>query len=444
MKHAELQDTIIASVMEKGIKLFEAYQEFLKPDHFQDSWCRDVWNRMKELTGKDQDWKSTMPLYERSKDKPQWEFFPGFPMDRMMKWLDPGWQVYVSSNSQEVAQVVVPLVDDYRRRVFMKECESLRELAETDRFFDPEEASQELLDKIKSESFNPFEVTHELGTELSMKFTADLERKMKDRFSAGIPTHLVSLNRIIGGLRPSNLITIGGMTGGGKTAFGVNLIWNSLKINKKVLMISAEMSSSEVMSRLASLESGVSAEKIIIRPNTLTNEDFSKINSAMSRFFTENLFIDDRSLATSSSINRTAHKAKVKMGGLDLIIVDYLQYLQADKNYRSRYEEMTAVTKSLKALAKDFDVPVVAMAQLNRLAHQDTPSLKHFQDTSQIEKESDVALILYKTEQDGQTVQIVKVDKNRNGRLGILTVGWNPQIMLFYDSEPPLARQGVA
>ena len=119
----------------------------------------------------------------------------------------------------------------------MKECESLRELAETDRFFDPEEASQELLDKIKSESFNPFEVTHELGTELSMKFTADLERKMKDRFSAGIPTHLVSLNRIIGGLRPSNLITIGGMTGGGKTAFGVNLIWNSLKINKTVVMI---------------------------------------------------------------------------------------------------------------------------------------------------------------------------------------------------------------
>ena len=440
MKNAELQDTIIASVMEKGIKLFEAYGEYLKAHHFTDSWCRDAWRAMGALAASDRDWKSTLPVYERSKDKPQWEFFPDLPMDRMVRWLDPIWQVYVSPNPEEVAMVVTPLIDDHQRRVFLKECDNLKVLAETDMFFDPEAASEELLDRIKSESFNPFEVTQELGTELSAKFSTDLEARMKDRSSAGIPTHIYSLNQIIGGLRPSNLITVGGMTGGGKTAFGVNLIWNALKLDKKVLMISAEMSSSEVMSRLASLESGVSAEKIIIRPNSLTEGEFLRIHTAMGRFFTENLFIDDRSLATSSSIGRSTHKAKVKMGGLDLVIVDYLQYLQTDKDYRSRYEEMTVVTKSLKSLAKDFDVPVVAMAQLNRAAHQDTPSLKHFQDTSQIEKESDVSIILYKTKQEGKTVQLLKVDKNRNGRLGALEIGWNPQIMLFFD-EAPLPEQ---
>jgi replicative DNA helicase len=431
MKNIELQDTIIASIMEKGIILFHAYQEFLNPEHFPDAWCRDAWESMERLAGKDKDWKSTLPVYDRSKDKPQWKFFDEFPMDRMMRWLDPLWQDRTSH--KDIAQLVAPLLGEYQRLVLLKEIENLKEKAESDMFFESGPAAKEFSDRIQSESYNPFEITHELGTEISSAFSTDLERRMKDRYSAGIPTHLISLNRVIGGLRPSNLIVVGGMTGGGKTAFGVNLIWNALKLGKKVLMISAEMSTYEVMSRLVSLESKVSAEKIIIRPNSLTNKDFGTIHDSLKRFFTKNLFIDDSSMVKVASITRTTHKAQVKMGGLDLVIVDYIQYLKADRNYRSRYEEMTAVTQALKGLAKEFKVPVVAMAQLNRAAHQETPSLKHFQDTSQIEKESDVALILYQVKENDQWVQLLKVDKNRNGRIQTLKVGWNPEIMLFYD-----------
>ncbi len=166
----------------------------------------------------------------------------------------------------------------------------------------------------------------------------------------------------------------------------------------------------------------------------------------MSTFFTDDFYVDDEAMVSSSTLARTAHKARMRMSGLDLIIVDYLQQLTTDRQYRNRYEEVTQVTKAVKALAKKFDVPVLALAQLNRAANDDVPSLRHFQDTSQVEKESDVAIILWKSHDnrllkrfgfevgpDGRPIYLLKVDKNRNGPIGVMRVFFNPEIMLWYE-----------
>ncbi len=224
---------------------------------------------------------------------------------------------------------------------------------------------------------------------------------------------------------------------------GTSLLWSATKAGSKVLFVSAEMTNQEIMGRLVSLESQVSAEKILIRPRELTQDEQVKIYEATARLSTREFVVDDQ-VTRVDELTRSAKRARLSLHGLDLIIVDYLQYLQPAERRRSRYEEITEVTLAVKKLAKKFNVPVVVMAQLNREAHHSVPSLRHFQDTSQIEKESDIAIILFRTKErktlegfglnpNGGLTQILQVAKNRNGRTGVFEIHWNPELMLFSD-----------
>ncbi len=434
------EDEIIASLLAGGRQIFESFEEFINTHHFVDGDCAGALKRMKELRDEGREWGDEKAVYDRREDRPQWALFE-IPLHKKYPWMDPGFQIYQTTDAKMVAEICRPLLEMHRRRLAAKMAHELIEKCETEYKYDPAEGIQEMGDALEANK-TTFEIDHLRADEIAQEFSSDFEERMKNR-SMGISTHIHCLNQTIGGLKPGNLITIGALTAGGKTALGTNLLWSATKAGSKALFVSAEMTHQEIMGRLVSLEALVSAEKILIRPRELTRDEQVKIYEATARLATREFVVDDQVIRVDE-LTRSAKRARLSLHGLDLIIVDYLQYLQPVERRRSRYEEVTEVTLAVKHLAKKFNVPVVVMAQLNREAHHSVPSLRHFQDTSQIEKESDIALILFRTKErktledfglnpNGGLTQILQVAKNRNGRTGVFEIHWNPELMLFSD-----------
>jgi replicative DNA helicase len=365
--------------------------------------------------------------------------------------MDPGYQVYKTETPKTAWGYSSPILKAYRRRLIMKSASNLFKKASRELVFDPDTAIQGFVQNCYVED-NPF-ASQSVASELVSAYAKDLRIRIEDKDSAGLPTNIASLNRIIGGLRKGNLIVIGGLPGGGKTALGTNILWNLCGANgRKGLMISAEMTKEEITGRLLSLESKVSAEKILTMPGRLTNKEQEQIRESLSDLAGYDFYIDDTPMPSVTQLPHMAYQAKKQLGGLDFIVIDYIQYLQGDldKNFKSRQEEIAYVTKKIKSLAKSANVPVVAMAQLNREAVKTMPSLSHFQETSQIEKEADIALILAKTSKvsllsslgmtprsDGKPSYLIRVEKNRNGRTGFIEVGFNKEQMFYHEIDAP-------
>ena len=256
----------------------------------------------------------------------------------------------------------------------------------------------------------------------------------------GLPNiYLQRLNEVVGGLRRGNLITIGSRPGVGKTAIAVNFTQHLIGADYKVLFVSAEMTKEEIASRMLSIASGVSADLLINKPNHLLQGDLKRVAEVVSDLTATNCFILDEGNVRADRLFVATGSAAQQMGGLDLIVVDYLQILEgrSRKHLNSKADYLAEVTKELKRLAKRYNVPVLALAQLNREAEgEKRPSLRNFADTSQIEKESDVAMILWRGKQEHQRwdYQLV-VEKNRNGQTGVIRLDFDEQRMYFTEAD---------
>ena len=261
----------------------------------------------------------------------------------------------------------------------------------------------------------------------------------KSREFPGVPSHLNRLNEVIGGFRKGNLIVIGARPGVGKTAIAVNFTHHLIKRGSKILFISAEMTGEEIATRLISIESGVSADRLINKPNRLHDDDLKHVAAVISQLASTHCLVLDESNVRSDRLFLAAASAEQRMGGLDLVIVDYLQILEGKtrQHIHSKADYLGEVTKDLKSLAKKHEVPVVALAQLNRESENDElPSLRNFADTSQIEKESDVAMILWRKKQEqGSWEYQLRVVKNRNGQTGLIHLQFDEEHMYFSESD---------
>lgn len=225
----------------------------------------------------------------------------------------------------------------------------------------------------------------------------------RDSHVVGVTTGLLDMDRWLGGLHPSDLVILAGRPSMGKTALATNIAFNaalSQESGGRVAFFSLEMSAEQLAMRLLAQESGVPSDRI--RRGEISHDDFPTFVDVSRRLQHLPLYIDDTPALSISSLRTRARRLK-RQGGLDLIVIDYLQLLQGGDGRRqeNRVQEISDITRSLKALAKELNVPVLALSQLSRAVEQrddKRPQLADLRESGSIEQDADVVMFVFREE----------------------------------------------
>ncbi|UOD35309.1 replicative DNA helicase [Deferribacteraceae bacterium V6Fe1] len=261
----------------------------------------------------------------------------------------------------------------------------------------------------------------------------------KDKIT-GTPTGFVDLDKMTNGLQKSDLIIVAGRPGMGKTAFALNIALNAAsKYNKSIAVFSLEMSSGQLVQRLLSSEARIESSKL--RSGRFNMEEWTKLASVAGQLNDLNIFIDDTPAISSMEIRAKCRRIKRDVG-LDLIIVDYLQLMSGSKS-DSREQQISEISRSLKALAKELDVPVIALSQLNRSVESRTdkrPVPSDLRESGAIEQDADLIIFLYRDEFYNKETKYpgiaeVIVAKHRNGPTGTVPLAFIKEFTKFENAE---------
>ncbi|MFC1720862.1 replicative DNA helicase [Patescibacteria group bacterium] len=249
----------------------------------------------------------------------------------------------------------------------------------------------------------------------------------------GVPTGFNDLDNLLAGFQKSDLIILAARPSVGKTAFALDIARQAaLNSNVPVGVFSLEMASHQLVSRMLAAESRVDAWKL--RTGKLNaDEEFEKLQESISKLSKAPIYIDDKPGNTLMSMRSTARRLKSEHG-LGLIIIDYLQLITPHKNYDSMVNQVTEISRSLKGLARELDVPVLALSQLSRAVESrgGKPRLSDLRDSGSIEQDADVVMFIHREKDDeGDTgrgnVTEILVEKHRNGPTG--------KIDLYFDDK---------
>lgn len=256
----------------------------------------------------------------------------------------------------------------------------------------------------------------------------------------GITTGFVDLDKKTAGLQPSDLIIVAARPSMGKTTFAMNLCENAaMASDKPVLVFSLEMPAEQIMMRMIASLARVDQTKIRTGQN-LDETEWSKIASVFGMFKQKNnLYIDDSSGLTPTELRSRARRVYRENNGLSMIMVDYLQLMRAPAFSDNRTLEIAEISRSLKALAKELEVPVVALSQLNRTLEQRAdkrPVNSDLRESGSIEQDADLIMFIYRDEvyndnsEDKGVAEII-IGKQRNGPIGRVRLAFNGQFSRF-------------
>jgi len=267
------------------------------------------------------------------------------------------------------------------------------------------------------------------------------EMASKEGGLTGLTTGFTDLDNKLSGLQKSDLILLAARPSMGKTALGLNIGLNSaLKGDANVAIFSLEMSKEQLVQRMLSSASHVNLQNII--SGNLNEEEWMKIIEAMGPLSQTKIYIDDTAGISLMEMKAKCRKLKIEKG-LDLIIIDYLQLMQADSYHESRQQEISAISRGLKALAKEMECPVLALSQLSRapeLRADHKPMLSDLRESGAIEQDADIVLFLYRDEyynpdtEKKNTGEII-ISKHRNGPTGSVELVWMGQYTKFLNME---------
>ncbi len=241
----------------------------------------------------------------------------------------------------------------------------------------------------------------------------------------GLATGYADLDEQLAGLQPSNLVVVGARPAMGKTSFALGMVAHAgIKLNKPVLLFSLEMSHLELTQRLLCSEARVDANRM--RTGKLLEADWTKIGNAISRMSEAPIFIDDNPNLTVMDIRARPRRLKSREG-LSLVVVDYLQLMTGRHGAENRQVEVSEISRGLKILARELEIPVVALSQLSRgleMRQDKRPMLADLRESGSIEQDSDVVLFIYRDEiynpdsSESQGTAEIIVAKHRNGPTG--------------------------
>ncbi|MCP3680883.1 MAG: replicative DNA helicase [Gammaproteobacteria bacterium] len=243
--------------------------------------------------------------------------------------------------------------------------------------------------------------------------------------TTGMPTGFYDLDKMTAGLQPSDLIIIAGRPSMGKTTFAINIAENiAIKEKKPALIFSMEMSSEQLTIRMLSSWGGIEQQRL--RTGQLNNHDWDGLMSANSRLSEAPLFIDDTSMLNPTELRARARRVMKEQGQLGLIVVDYLQLMHSPDSKENRATEVSQISRSLKALAKELNVPLIALSQLNRGLEQrqdKRPVMSDLRESGSLEQDADLIMFIYRdsvyndANADKNKAEII-IGKQRNGPIG--------------------------
>lgn len=255
----------------------------------------------------------------------------------------------------------------------------------------------------------------------------------------GLPTGFHDLDRRLTGLNKSDLILIAARPGMGKTAFALNVALYAAKhTDKDVVLFQLEMSRDQLASRLLSQEAVIDSQKL--KTGELEPDDWTKIARAANTLAKTHIYVDDNPAITVAEI-----KAKCRRLGdnLGLIVIDYLQLMQSGKRSESRVNEIGEISRAMKIMAKELNVPVICLSQLSRAVEKredKRPMLSDLRESGAIEQDADIVLFIYRDEyydndsEEKNNAEII-IAKNRHGATGSVMLQWIGQYTTFYNQD---------
>ena len=298
---------------------------------------------------------------------------------------------------------------------------------------DTEKKIFELLQKRNSSDYVPIR-------EVVMNAMNRIEAASRNKgVVTGIPTGFIDLDYRTAGMQPSDLILVAPSMG--KTAFVLNIAqYVAFKQNETVAIFSLEMSKEQLVNRLFSLESKVDSQHI--RTGNLTDPEWEKLIESAGIIGKSKLIIDDTPGISISELRSKCRKYKLEHG-LKMIIIDYLQLMSGSGRTDSRQQEISDISRSLKALARELSVPVMALSQLSRAVEQrpdHRPMLSDLRESGAIEQDADVVMFIYRDDYYNKDTELkgvaeIIIAKQRNGPIGTINLAWLPDYTKFANMQ---------
>ncbi len=311
---------------------------------------------------------------------------------------------------------------------------------------DPSMEAEEIIDKAEGQIFN-------LSKESTTNKFTPIEDILEDSFERidslhkdkdalrGIPTHFKDLDNMISGLQPSDLIILAGRPSMGKSTLALNIgVRAAIEEKMPVGVFSLEMSKEQLVDRLICEEAKVDSWKL--RTGNLSDDDFVKIGQAMGTLSEAPIFLEDTPALSVMEIRAKARRLQAEHD-IKLVIVDYLQLIEGSGNSDNRVQQMSDISRSLKALARELDVPVIALSQLSRAVESRDPQIPRLSDlreSGSIEQDADLVLMLYREdyynpETENKNVTDIIIGKHRNGPTGQIQLYFSKDQLAFKDLD---------
>lgn len=253
----------------------------------------------------------------------------------------------------------------------------------------------------------------------------------------GVPTGFRDLDKMCCGLQPGDLIIVAARPSMGKTSFGLQVAYHAArKLQKGVVVFSLEMSREQLVQRILCAEAGIDQHKL--RSGLLSEDDWSILMSKGREMAKVPLYIDDSAILTVRQIRSKVRRLQAEKG-ICLIVIDYLQLMQGGRRVENRQQEIADISRSLKGLAKDLNVPVLALAQLSRSVeqrHDKRPIMSDLRESGSLEQDADVVMFIYRDdyynpESEKRGISEIIISKQRNGPVGTVELGFVKEYTKF-------------
>ena len=361
---------------------------------------------------------------------------------------DAGGAAYIASLADGVPRSTN--VEHYARIV--KEKATLRSLIRSaDRIltmaYQGEEESDTVLDRAEQEIFSIAEGRIHTGfvalSDLVQgSFTAIEKLQEHKGLVTGVPSGFVDIDNITSGFQPADLIIIAARPSMGKTSFVLNVAQHvGIKTDRTVGFFSLEMSKEQLFMRMLTAEGEVDSHRF--RGGFLSERDYGRLSTALGRLSDARVFIDDTAGLGVLEMRAKARRLKAEHG-LDLLVVDYLQLMQGRGRFENRTQELAAISRALKGLAKELNIPVLALSQLSRAPESRSdhrPQLSDLRESGALEQDADVVMFIFRQEQydptpENENLAEVIVGKQRNGPTGTVKLAFLKQYTRFANLSP--------
>ena len=408
------EKTVIGCLLMDNKELHQIY-DLLKPDMFQDPVLKEIYREIVKLYDIGQ--PANLVTITQGVES---ESYTREYITQVLR--DCALLPYTSTELKSYAESVVR---DYKAEVF-RNILTRTQVTAAGVEYQIADTIQELEALKRSEKNKSKKLTAIVSEYQDQYFQERKEEKLYTGFS--------KLDEITGGLEGGDVIVIGARPGVGKSAFTSQIILEMAKAGKRIGFYNLEMSEKQVYERLLSNQSGIRLNRIRRAIQFLGDEKerFERANKTLGKM---DILISSGTKSVSEIRNECRHQE------LDCIIIDYLQLVRADTRYQSRASEVGAISKAIKALAMELNVPIIALSQLNRTSEMretKEPTMGELREAGDIEQDASIIILLWNLDNEDKTRKGLKVDKNRQGELGKIVYRFDGNEMRFQETEEEL------